>query len=583
MPALRDRQAQSEFQEGMVRGRDRSKIGKAGCYDIENGLLDEGGDPYRRGGITYKSKSGVLSGSKLDWGWDGYFKAGRRTLVANDAAEYFAILNEDDETPYVVGEPAIEKIEQAAQLKDILFIGGGFMYAGSRVKGPYSTGTVKVVNGSTQVKGTGTEFKVNVDAGSLFKVSGGRVYVVASVPSNTELVLAEAWQGSSEEGKPYDTRAIALYNASTPNYKPFKYLCVCVNRIVGVEGNRIYTSEVNNPHSYTNSLGTENVHELPEGVEPLGVTAVGQTVLIFTTDGLWTLEGLALAIVDQNGNPQHRLQRLSADVLLTGALGLSMWENRVIVPTSGGVVALDETSAPQGLSEQIEGHYQVRLLAGWKVGQAEVYRDHYFLPMINPEGDATEVLVCRLDKPTSRGLPWTRLTENGGKIKAFFVRGAAPAVGVLLGGHGSVSRIADCSSYFTPGAAYKKDADGTAHCLTVIPRDFDTGQLTFNTVRRARVRYEGRGESADKPAVKFFWSKGETPDFGPEDETDESGAKYYVTKQEGGLSDGRDPVSFGVNKSMRRGRFLIKTEKAFASFALRSIELDIRPVGTGRR
>lgn len=583
MPAVRDRQIQSEFQDGMVRGQDRSEIGKAACYDIENGLLDEGGDPYRRGGTAYKSKSG-LAGEKVDWGFDGYFLPGRRTLWVNDAADYVAVLAEDDETPVIVGEPSIvsNAAQQAAQLQNILFFAGELIYAGSLKKGPYTTGTVKVEKGSKQVKGTGTAFKANVDVGTLFRIDSSKLYVVEAVPSDTELVLSEKYAAETESGKAYIARAV-FRGVEMSFYRGDLYKTVCANRLVSASKNSIYFTEVNNPHTFKNSLGTENVHELPKGVEPLGLATVGQTVLVFTTDGLWTLEGLALAIVDQNGNSQHRLQRLSADVLLTGALGLSMWEQRIIAPTSGGIVALDDTSAPQILSEQIEGHYQSRLLAGWKVGQAEVYRDHYLLPMINSEGNATEALVCRLDKPTRRGPPWTRLTEHGGKIKAFFVRGAAPSTGLLLGGHGSVARIINCSSYFTPEAAFKNDADGSAHCLTVIPRDFDTGQLTFNAVRRALLRYEGRGNSGDEPIVRFFWSKGETADFGPQDETDESGALYYLTAKKGGLSDGRDPVSFTVNKSLRRGRFLIKTEKAFASFALRSIEIDIRPVGTGRR
>jgi len=582
LPAVRERQVQSEFQDGMVRQGDRSEIPKTGAYDIQNGLLDDGGDPYRRGGTKYKSNA-ALAGTKVDWGWDGYFKAGRRTIWANDASNYFAEFTANDETPIVLRETAIEKIEQSAQLKDILFISGGFMYAGGRVPGVYSTGKVKVTKGSAQVVGTGTEFKVNVEPGSFFKVGATRTYVVENVPSNTELVLSDAWEGETEAEKAYETRSLASHSEYSA-YKAFQYMCVCANRLVGIVDNKIYFTEVNNPHTFTNSLGTTNVQELPPGTKPFGLATLGQTVMIFTSVGLWSLEGLALSIVDQNGNSQHRLQPLSSEIMLVGALGLATWEGRLVTPTTGGIILVDEVSGPEQISQQIEGHYQGRLLEGWKVGQAEVFRDHYFLPLVDPAGSAKEVLVCRLDQGGRRGPPWTRFTGHGGEIKAFFSRPTeSPGTGLLLGGHGAVSRIVNCSSYFTPSLTYRRDANESSHSFVVVPRDLDTGQLTINAVRQLRVRGDGRGEDETGCKLRALWSRGETADLGPADAEDEEGSVYYYADGQGEFSDGNNPVKFRVNKRLRRGRFMVKTEGPYSSFALRSIEVDTRPSGTGRR
>ena len=163
--------SQDDFSAGSVLSVARHLIPRTDAYRIVDGLLDDDGSVYRRGGSTYKSNA-VFSSSALCALWDGFLPAvGARTLFATPAA--FGVLAADDVTPTSIGGGGLTEPVPLAQLGDFLWIGGGKLYAGSRLTGPYSTGTITTVVGSTTVTGSSTSWDVgtDIDAGSILALA----------------------------------------------------------------------------------------------------------------------------------------------------------------------------------------------------------------------------------------------------------------------------------------------------------------------------------------------------------------------------------------------------------------------------
>ena len=72
-----------------------------------------------------------------------------------------------------------------------------------------SAGTLTVTNGSTAVTGTGTNWSlVNIKSGDQLHV-GGVVGIIASVTSDTEIVLSTGWKGASATGAAYQIELFA--------------------------------------------------------------------------------------------------------------------------------------------------------------------------------------------------------------------------------------------------------------------------------------------------------------------------------------------------------------------------------------
>src|SRR5436853_5111571 len=57
-----------------------------GAEDIVNGLIDDDGTIFRRGGSTYKTTADVAS--DLIGLWDGYLLAGRRTIATSTTSVF---------------------------------------------------------------------------------------------------------------------------------------------------------------------------------------------------------------------------------------------------------------------------------------------------------------------------------------------------------------------------------------------------------------------------------------------------------------------------------------------------------------
>jgi hypothetical protein len=506
---------QDDFSAGMFRAVDRRLIPNNGAWDIENGLLDDDGSIYRRGGVDHKADA-FTSVTGMRWLWDGIFTAGRRTLFATDSD--FGVLASDDTTPLNLGGAGVTGPARGAQIGDLLFIDGGSVYAGSRKVAAYSTGTVATTQSSTTVTGTGTTWLANADAGMLFSVGNGRYYVVQSVSSDTVLVLAEPFLEATASGQAYGLRPVGTTDTANGRYRTAEHYAVVASRLLIGEGRNVWMSDTldsttGRPRPY--SIPATNYHELPGGAQVIGLAPVGTKALVFTTNGLFTISNLAFNVVDTLGNQQHSVQVLSEDLILWGKGGIAGWQQAVIAPCTNGVYLLDGTSSPTLLSRSITPLLLEYQQQGLQPGGAVVYRNHYFMPVLDATGDVQEVLACRLDRAgnTRIGMvfPWVRWTGYAADMAALAVRVGSSGVSrqpILLGAPNVADpRIADLSSTFTPGLPWQRDADGTEHALSVTTRDFSLNAVPDH-VRRMHLSYVLTGQTVDQPGVRAFYSTG---------------------------------------------------------------------------
>lgn len=70
--------------------------------------------------------------------------------------------------------------------------------------GQYQTGTASVTNASAVVTGSGTLWDTYAAVGDTFKITGvAAIYTIASVDSDTQITLTEAWAGDTAANSTY--------------------------------------------------------------------------------------------------------------------------------------------------------------------------------------------------------------------------------------------------------------------------------------------------------------------------------------------------------------------------------------------
>jgi hypothetical protein len=152
-----------------------------------------------------------------------------RTVFASDDDFYVVDSDEHDAGQPRLGRDAGPK--PSALIESMLFIGGGYIYGGSRKTANYTTGTVTFTNGSKTVTGSGTTWNTLVDAGMLIQRGNERVYVVASVDSTTQITLRDAYEGVTGSGVSYTLSPIYKITAADP-YESGEFYAVAANRLL---------------------------------------------------------------------------------------------------------------------------------------------------------------------------------------------------------------------------------------------------------------------------------------------------------------------------------------------------------------
>lgn len=595
---------QDNFSAGMFRAVARHLIPKNGVYDHLNGLHDDDGSTYRRGGSAYVTLD-RLGGSGLRWIWDGHLSPGARTLVAS--ATNWGVLGVSDLSLVDLGAGGLSAPTRAVKVGDLLFIGGGAIYGGSRQQADYSTGTVTATAASTAVVGSGTSWSSNVDAGMLMRVGSERVYVVASVQDNTHLTLTEPYQGSTGSGKAATFKRIET--ASAP-YKAGGIVASIFGRLLVAVGNKLYfsagvddTSGLTQPHSFA----ATDFHTFDGDI--LGVEPLRDVVFVFTTAGVFVVLGMAYDMLDPSGvNFQQRIEPVTRDVVLWAKEGVATHGNSLIVPAVDGVYRMGVASQPELLSRSVAPYYQALVRAGYKPGLAAVYHGHYVLPVLDANNAVVNLLVCRADRPVETGLgvvyPWSRWDGHAANVTALAVRvgGASSARSPnLLGASGAVlptgtiyaegSCVLKLGGCWEPSGARKADADGTAPQYLLETRDYATGSGNLNHARRCRLTYELVDAGTDDPVISGSYSKGAPATGVPswDDVTwddfqwaSDDDSEFLAMSGEAPEDYGRQPFSWMFAARTRYIRYRFVATDPCASLRVRSVETFVRPAGNDR-
>jgi hypothetical protein len=597
---------QEDFSAGEQRDVSPHLIDPRGVYALENALLNDDGSLYKRGGS--QSVSTAALGTHARAVWNGWLGPGRRTLMAS--TDRFGVLGEDGETLIDIGGAGLQNPKPMVAVQDVLFIGGGTMYGGSRKSADYLAGTASVTKGSATVNGSGTAWLANVDPGMLFRVGGGRVYVVATVATDTQLTLREAYEGETNGAAAYTLKRLESANAAP--YVGAPIYVQAAQRLLACNGNVIDFSESKKPFLYQATVQTaggpvtvQNRHEIEEGVTIITAATLGvDKALIFHTGGVTTISNLAASIVDANGNSQHRIDLLSADIVAWGAAGISSYRNALVVPALDDVYIMDGVSQPIPLSHSIDPLYQQYVLEGFVPGQTWVYRDHFFLPILDNGGDPIDLLVCRLDRPFSsrnRTLyPWTKLSGSGAKVAGAAVQPSASANDPYhVYGACDDGRMIELASFFTPEAANKHDHDGTTALFSMLSRDFAAGDLSIGRFRRFRLIYDLEVAEGETAIITLEVGTGIRKEEGARwDEVNWDEFLWAASDEEtqfelldGGAEPNAGPLSayaqnaedWWLRTHARYARFRLQSADAVAKLTVRTIEIFVAETGGVRQ
>ena len=311
---------------------------------------------------------------------------------------------------------------------------------------------------------------------------------------------------------------------------------------------------------------------LPAASLIIGADSIGDTLVLFTTAGVWTVSNASLDPVDDFGNIEWSQQQISKDAVLWGDPGIAGWNGALIVPAVDDVFLFTLDGVARPLSQSIRPLYRSYVKAGYQPGTATVHRGHYWLPIVN--GTAlVDTLVCRLDA----GFAWTRWSGHaaGG---AYAQRvGSTTRSPKLLGIDGQ--RVTDLTGTLVPSSSNAQDADGANFDFTITTRDYETSQGSQpGFVQRARAVYELTDDSngaTAAPTVAIAFSSDQ--DAGAwtnlSDKGQQGGGAGW------GTSAGDKYQWANVGRRRQRIRFRLTFSGASASAILRSFKTLTRPQG----
>lgn len=380
------------------------------------------------------------------------------------------------------------------------------------------------------------------------------------------------------------------------------FYTVVANRLIAASGRKINFSQIPKKPGDAPTFAETDYHELPEGVEIIGLEAGREQCVIFTTGGVWVIGNMALNLTDAAGNVQQRLDHYSGELILWSDAGIAAWEGSLIVPAIDAVwlvkrgVTSEQIGSFQRISDPIRDLYQQYIRMGFTLGVGCVFNNHYLLPIVGA-GIVQDLLVCRLDVPTQRGAvagAWSHFRGFGAGCSALAARlspSASTREPELLGAtYDASARVLTCS-YFNPSVLTAKDADGSVPEWALETRSFATGNLVPNLVSRLRVRYQMlKEESGAAPTINaeiagashvsggiiwglFVWGVGKWG-FGAA-----SGSYEPLNGEAPEDPEGAHPFVWNVIKKRRFIRFRLTCKAATGQLVLKAIEIFIRQQG----
>jgi len=564
-------QAQADWSAGIWRVRDAPR---GAVYDATNCLVDDQGRLFKRGGSSYLSSSDAAHAP--NGLADVLVAAGPRTIIwPGDPTTGFEVLNGGTPTG-VFTSARVLAFARAASIPGgmailPLFTGAGIVYYGGSLKTSDGTGlTVTTTDGSRTVTTASSFTTAGVDAGMILTVLGhGSRRVIQSVDSATSLTLREPWDGDSTSASATFTRALLTTPLSSVS-DAILAIGFAGRRLLLMTKSRVYLSPIDDPFTFTTSTDF-----LPVDSEQLiGIQGLGNSALVFGSNGVFQIDNLELALVDDAGNIQVSMARINADIVLWADSGIATYKQGLIVPAIDDVWLMGlGNQEPVSLSGpgKIRSLYRSYVKAGYRPGTAAVHRGHYFLPIVDGT-TLVDVLICRLDA----GAVWTRW-DGGSASTAYAQRiGDTNRTPSLYGIN--ASRVTDLTDCLDPDTSNSQDADGTSVTATVITNDIPTQDgIVAAMTRRARLLFELTEDGTHTaPTVSLAVSSDQDADSYTT--LTEKGV-VGSTATGGATSDGSRPHWWTVGKRRTRIRFKITTSGAAGSFILRGLELLIRPTG----
>lgn len=572
-----DELTQASWSGGMCQAVARHLIPGDAAYDIRDGLLDDDGDVYQRG-PSVRLTSNQL-GTALSALWEAQFSVGRRMVGLSTTA--LGVVNAGAWVTLISsGVASLSGAGLAAQIGEAMFVclstgaaNALMVYGGSLKTTGYSTGTVNYTAGSAIVQGIGTSWLANVDAGMVFRNNNNTMFgIVKSVDSNTQITLTAPWGGATVAGSLYGL------NASTSNVNAQGAVAVAAvsGRLMYAEGRKVHMSNTidqNTGASRPYVFDADDYHEFPADV--VGMATLRDTVFVFTKAGIWSIGNAALPIVDAFGNPQHRVQRVSGDVVLRSPGGLTPWRDSLVVCAVGGVYVMDAAGGLELVSRSIGPLWQFHMDSGHLVWQAMTFRDHVFVPI------GGEVLVARLDRrtntPVGKSAPWTRFSQGESAVAAAFAVQDPYGTPKLVAGAPSISGyLLDLSGVFGSGALPVAtgglvDGNGAGVGMVVETREYVVDAGALATVRDVALEYESTDGTL---VVSAAVGQRPSPTLPPlYTGLAASAAGNYATQ---------NPRVIGVRREARRISFTIGSGGNVSGWRLRAVRLRSRMRGRRR-
>lgn len=504
--------AQENFGAGMVAGVAADRIPFTAAESIKDALLDENGNPYRRGGVAYLGDDAMVADDPpgVVWMWSGEMAGAQRTLAATTDDLYVLLDTAWVRLTNIAGLHAgVPGPVSAAKVNGLLFIGGSRIYGGASgaIAGFTDSGhNATFAVGSATVTGTGSSWLATLEPGMMIEPSVSQgYYVVQSIESDTSLTLDRpSLHGGAVSNPKYEVVA----SIASRIYVAGDGYATIGGRLIVQKGRDIRASNGADTTGFVNPFSFDdfNLHSFTEPLVGIGVQS--DRLLVFTDRDVQSVSGLALDIVDPSGTPLHAVQHV-ADLQLWGQGGLASWKDSLIALCLDGVWAIDSISAPTRLSRSIDTLIRDMLdRANSRVadlgltaapGQAAVYRDHFFMPVTTirtghgPVEYSARMLVCDLGSPIQTAVgavfPWVELTGDAA------CRAVTRAKSFDLLGGAVTGRAFDLTTVFVPDVM--PDDETGSHFLEILTRGFTLARGNQNLARRLRLRYDVDGGAAE--------------------------------------------------------------------------------------
>jgi hypothetical protein len=504
-------QSQHDFSAGAYPQLDT--VPANGLEDIVNGILEDDGSISRRGGGSYLGSLSTSSGQSFRNLWTGYLGVVGQVAVASilkpSVPTHDFYVRGVAQSDFVLGwgdSLLMQTQRPIASNGMVLFTygsgTGAFVTAWGGSMAPSLTSqSLTLTPDSKTVTGTGTNFTASAPGALIQRPVGGpAVAVVESIQSDTSLTLFEPWGGPLVTSLLPLSQFISYRIArnSLPDVPSPVYLAPMFDRVLIGRGSRIAFTQPGFPFFVADT----DYHQLPEGAVVLGMEPLRDQLLVFTTDGVYVISGLAFDLTDALGNVQQRVEQVAPDLVLWDNLGIAGWRGTVVAPCVDDVYLVDSVASMRPITGGMRSLYRSYVKAGYQLGQAAVYQSHYVLPVVN--GDMwVDTLICDL-----RSGGWVRWDGAAGTLKALAVRLGDSTRQPGLWASSQRGRLMDLTGCFYPDTTNKSDPDGAQHSLRIETRTFTGGDLFKHQWRKARLRVEITGSATPEDSIRASYETG---------------------------------------------------------------------------